>query len=104
MEAAEKLKANPDQPRAELKKNVAAMAKVGRLKKFDDLSIIGKYAEHFGLDPDYVFNNTSFDTVMYFMEMWKESDEYNERFNYIWSELTTRESNANNPTGPGASA
>lgn len=63
------------------------MAKVGRLNPFDDLSIIGRYAQRFGLDPDWVYNNTSFGTITNFMIMWKEEDEYSERFNFIWHEI-----------------
>lgn len=61
------------------------MAKVQRLIPFDDLSLIGRYAERFGLDPDVVFDNTSFATLINFSVMWKEVDEYHERFNYIWT-------------------
>jgi hypothetical protein len=72
---------------AEFKKNVANLARVDRLTKFDDLSVIGDFAERFGLDPDAVFNDSSFATVMKFMVMWKESGEYHERFQDIWSTL-----------------
>lgn len=63
------------------------MAEVWRLKKFDDLSLIGTYAERFGLDPDHVFVNTSFDTLMHFLWKWKEESEYEERYQYIYREL-----------------
>lgn len=63
------------------------MAQAHRLRRFDDLSIIGEYAERFGLDPDKVFTHTSFDTIINFLEMWKESSEYQERFQFFWHEL-----------------
>lgn len=64
------------------------MAEVRRLKPFDDLSLVGRYAERFGLDPDHVFSNTSFNTIIGFAHMWKEVDEYHERYSFIYNELT----------------
>jgi hypothetical protein len=72
------------------------MAEVEKLRKFDDLSLIGNYAERFGLDPDEVFIKTSFDTVIKFKWMWKESEEYQERYQYIYGELT-KDNGTNNP-------
>lgn len=63
------------------------MAEVRRLHPFDDLSLIGNYAERFGLDPDYVFANTRFDTLIAFTVMWKEEDEYRERYEYLYTEV-----------------
>lgn len=63
------------------------MARVERLIPYDDLALIGGYAERFGLDPDEVFWKTSFHTVINFAVMWKEVDEYQDRFSYIWREL-----------------
>lgn len=63
------------------------MAKAHRLDPFDDLNIIGSYAQRFGLDPDVVFIKTSFGTIMNFLTMWKEMDEFNERFAFIWQEI-----------------
>lgn len=63
------------------------MAEVHRLNRFDDLSIIDKYAARFARDPDEVYACTEFNTVLNFCVMWKEMDEYNERFSYIWSEI-----------------
>jgi hypothetical protein len=68
---------------------VAALAKVNRLQGYDDLSLIDRYAQRFGLDPDWVYDNTSFGTIINFAVLWKESDEYQERFSYIWSEIHT---------------
>lgn len=78
---------NPNQPHRDTKESVSALAKVQRLIPFNDLSLIGKYAEKFGKDPDLeVFPIVSFATLMAFSTMWKEVDEYHERFNYIYSE------------------
>jgi hypothetical protein len=55
---------------------------VGRLSPFADLSLINKFAERFGLDPDEVYNK-SFDTVMNLHWLWKEQEEYQERYNEI---------------------
>lgn len=65
------------------------MAQSRRLIPYDDLSLIGGYAERFGLDPDMVFSKKSFHTVVNFHAMWKETDEYQERYNYIWKELVS---------------
>jgi hypothetical protein len=67
------------------------MAEANRLSGFDDLSLIGKYAERFKLDPNYVLHNTSFDTVMNFLVMWKEADEYQERYMELWGALNGTE-------------
>lgn len=63
------------------------MAKAGRLVPYDDLGLIGDYAERFAMDPDEVFWKTSFNTLINFTVKWKEQDEYRERFSYIWKEL-----------------
>ena len=60
------------------------MANVARLSPFADLSLITKFAEKFSMDPDAVYEK-SFDTVMNLHWLWKESDEYQERFNEIES-------------------
>lgn len=80
---------NKDQPKKEAKQNVARLAKVHRLNPYDDLSLIGTYAERFGQDPDWVYDNTSFGTIINFAIMWKETSEYNERFQHIWQEIHT---------------
>lgn len=66
---------------------MAKLAKVNRLNGFDDLSLIDRYAQKFGLNPDWVYENTSFGTIINFAIMWKEQDEYHERFTYIWHEI-----------------
>lgn len=53
---------------------------------YDDLQLIGKYGERFGKDPDLeVFGRVSFATIIAFNEMWKEVEEYHERYSYIYS-------------------
>ena len=80
---------NPEQPKNDVKANVAKLAKVHRLQPFDDLDLIDKYAARFGLDPDRVYYDTSFGTIINFMTKWKEQDEFQERFNFIWHEIHT---------------
>ena len=63
------------------------MAKWQRLTPHADVSLIGDYSERFGRDPDWVFENKSFETVMAFAVESKERGEYRERFNFIWNEL-----------------
>lgn len=67
------------------------MAEVHRLRKFDDLSLIGVYAEKFGMDPDVVFWKTSFDTLINFLVMWQQENEYQERYQFIYNELNKPE-------------
>ncbi len=63
------------------------MAKVHRLNGYDDLSIIDNFAQKFGQNPDWVYDHTSFGTVINFAALWKEKEEYSERFNFIWQEV-----------------
>ena len=58
---------------------VAKMAKAGRLRGFNDLAYIDKYAARFGIDPDEVIKK-SFLTVMNFLWMWKEQEEFQKRY------------------------
>lgn len=71
------------------------MAQAYKLSGFDDLAMIGKYAERFGLDPDEVYHKTSFDTLINFLWMWKENDEYSERYFTIWQTLNSEAPVAN---------
>jgi len=80
---------NPEQPKKDIKENVSRLAKVNKLSPFNDLSLIEKYATKFGQDPDWVYNNTSFGTIVNFAIMWKETQEFDERFQYIWHEIHT---------------
>ena len=64
------------------------MARSERLIPFQDLDLIGGYAEKFAMDPDVVYWQTSFHTLMNFVVMWKEKEEYRERFSYIWKEIS----------------
>lgn len=74
------------------------MAQVHKLSPYDDLSLIGRYAERFGLDPDHVYHNTSFDTIMAFTVMWKEVDEYHERYTEYWKLLNGNKNEPANNT------
>lgn len=67
---------------------MAALAKVGRLARFDDLTLIEQYAAKFGQEPNWVYSNTDFGTIKNFSIMWKEQGEFNQRFQHIWHELT----------------
>lgn len=78
---------NKDQPKADVKKNVAILAKVNKLNKFDDLDLIDQFSTRFGQDPDWVYDNTSFLTIINFLIKWKEEAEYRERYNFIYEEI-----------------
>lgn len=65
---------------------MARLAESYRLEGFRDLSFIGKYAERFGLDPDFVISK-SFDSVMNFIIMWKEQEEFRVRYEKLSSEM-----------------
>jgi hypothetical protein len=64
------------------------MANVNRLKRFSYQSIVKRYAILFGLDPDYVFDNTSMDTVLGMLEEQKEEDEFGERYNHFYQRMS----------------
>jgi hypothetical protein len=54
--------------------------------------MIGKYAEKFPYaDPDTIAVKASFATVSAFAVMWKEQQEYQERFQYFWNEKLEEE-------------
>lgn len=78
-----------DQPKQEVKKNVANLAKVNRLATFDDLSLIDRYAERYGQDPNWVYDNVDFGTIINLAIMHHEINEYNERYQHIWQEINT---------------
>lgn len=63
------------------------MANVNRLKRFSYQSIVKRYAILFGLDPDYVFDNTSMDTVMGMLEEEKEETEFHERYVHFYERM-----------------
>lgn len=67
------------------------MAEVWRLKPFDDLDLIERYAEKFGRDPDEVYAKTRFDTLISFAVKWKEEAEYRERYENIYMELSKKD-------------
>lgn len=75
------------------------MAKWQRLTPFADLAVVGDFAERFGLDPDWVFEVKSFDTVLAFAIEAKERSEYRERFNYYWTELSKDDTTDGNTNG-----
>lgn len=59
------------------------MAHVNKLRPLADLDLIDDFASHFSLDPDFVFSQKSFDTVINFAYKWKETGEFNERYRKI---------------------
>lgn len=89
-EAIKVLSQNPKQPKREARQNVAALAEGGRLQAFTDLYLIGDYAERFSMNPDDVYEKTSFRTVINFTCAYKERDEFNERFHDIWESLNEK--------------
>lgn len=66
---------------------MARLAKVHLLNAYDDLDFIDQYAARFGQDPDWVYDNISFGTIVNFAVKWKLQAEYQERFQFIWSEI-----------------
>lgn len=63
--------------------NIARIADVRKLQPFTDLNMIGTFAEKFSLDPDFVYSEKDFDTIINFAVMWKEQAEYEERYHAI---------------------
>jgi hypothetical protein len=53
------------------------------LSGYGDVNLLETYAERFGLDPDYVYNNVSFDTVIMFHVKWKRERDFEERKNEL---------------------
>lgn len=49
------------------------------LSNFGDENLIEGYARTFGLDPDWTYDNVSFDTLMLFHVKWKRERENEER-------------------------
>lgn len=76
-----------------MSKGIAEQAKVGRLSGFNDLAYIDKYAQNFSLDPDAVIKK-SFNTVMNFLWMWKEQEEFEKRYMKIYK-MVNNVSNGN---------
>jgi hypothetical protein len=74
----------PDKELASFKKRETIVNILKVTKKninFDpDVSRIEEFAKEFGLDPDYVYNEKDFDTVMMFSIKWKQLSEFNERY------------------------
>jgi len=65
---------------SEKRKGIAEVAEVSRLHPFETLNLIGKFALKFGIDPDVVFVDKSFDTVANFLLSWKEEEEFADRY------------------------
>lgn len=42
--------------------------------------MIGIFAERFGIHPDKVYEDTSFDTLTGFILMWKEKGDFDDRY------------------------
>lgn len=72
----------------EIAVKAAQLAGVESLAPYTDLNIIGMYAEAFGLDPDRVYDSTSFDTVAEFTIMWSMQNAYRKRFEHYSKALT----------------
>ena len=64
----------------EKRRNLSEMAEVKRLEPFQYLNMVGDFAERFGLDPDFVYTHTSFDTIVNFAIAQKEKSEYDDRY------------------------
>jgi hypothetical protein len=64
----------------EKRRNLSEMAEVKRLEPFQYLNMVGDFAERFGLDPDFVYMHTSFDTITNFAIAQKEKSEYDDRY------------------------
>ena len=52
--------------------------------------MIEQYAQHFGLDPDFVWQKET-DDIIVFIHLWKERAEYNERYRSIDRTLNKQE-------------
>jgi hypothetical protein len=65
---------------------IVNLAKGERLEPFKYLDMVGDYAEKFGLDPDYVYKFSKFDTVTAFLISWKEKAEFQDRYSE-WDKL-----------------
>jgi len=52
--------------------------------------MIEQYAQHFGLDPDFVWQKET-DDVIVFIHLWKERNEYTDRYRAIDKALTQKE-------------
>lgn len=65
------------------------MAKSAFVGRHGALALIAQYAKEFGLDPDDVFASSQFGTVTSFLIYFKDRDEYNERYSYIWQTINS---------------
>ncbi len=70
------------------RQTIAKLAGVKKLAGYADLNLIEAFAERFGLHPDDVYTDTSFDTIILFNEKWKNQAEYQERYQNIERMMT----------------
>lgn len=73
------------------RKALLHMAQSYRLDGFRDLAMITKFAEKFSLHPDQVLS-TAHNTVINCTIMWKEQEEFQERYTDIMQEATSHTS------------
>jgi hypothetical protein len=66
------------------------MAKVSRLEPLFDLAIIDKYGERFGKLPREILQERT-DDVLPFLFLWKEQDEYRQRYQRAEKDLKPTE-------------
>ena len=62
------------------------MAKFSKLEPFFDLALIDRYAERYGRLPREILQERT-DDVLPFLLLWKEQDEYKQRFQMAEQEL-----------------
>ncbi len=80
----------------EKRKQISEMAEVNRLKPFQYLSLIGDFAQRFAQHPDFVYSNTSFETITNFAIEEKEKREFNERYSEAERILTPQNDTISN--------
>lgn len=49
--------------------------------------MIDRYSQRFKLNPDFVFGNTTFDTVTLFLLKWRDEDEYMDTYQQIEKDM-----------------
>lgn len=62
------------------------------LRNYGDVNLIEGYAKNFGLDPDVVYEQVSFDTLIMFSVKWKRESEYQERKEILERMMTNPQS------------
>ena len=66
---------------------LSKLADSTKLDEVFEVSIIDRYAQKYGMDPDVVYQK-EFDTVFLFIDLWKREGEYGERYRKAEKELT----------------